>query len=46
MALDPVTGAIASSLIGGLFSSRAANSAADAQARADAARLEEEKRVR
>ena len=46
MALDPITGAIASSVIGGLFSSRAANSAADAQARADAARLEEEKRVR
>lgn len=46
MALDPVTGAIASSLIGGLFSSNAADSAARAQQAADAARLEEEKRVR
>ena len=46
MALDPITGAIASSVIGGLFSSNAANRAADAQAQADAARLAEEKRVR
>lgn len=46
MALDPVTGAIASSIIGGLFSSNAADSAARAQQAADAARLEEEKRVR
>ena len=46
MALDPITGAIASSVIGGLFSSNAANRAADAQSAADAARLAEEKRVR
>lgn len=37
---------VATSVIGGLFSSSAADSAADAQSRADAARLEEEKRVR
>ena len=46
MALDPITGAIASSVIGGLFSSNAANRASDAQAASDAARLAEEKRVR
>ena len=44
--MDPIIGGIASSLIGGLFSSSAADSAAAAQQAADAARLEEEKRVR
>ena len=37
---------VASAVVGGLFSSDAANTAADAQATADAARLAEEKRVR
>ena len=46
MPIDPVTGSIISSVIGGLFSGGAADSAARAQERADAARLEEEKRVR
>ena len=46
MALDPVTGAIASTLVGGLFSSNAASKAASAQAASDAARLAEEQRVR
>lgn len=46
MALDPITGSIISTAIGGLFSSNAANTAADAQSASDAARLAEEKRVR
>ena len=37
---------VASTIVGGLFSSNAANTAADAQGAADAARLAEEKRVR
>jgi len=37
---------VASSVIGGMFSSSASDKAANAQAAADAARLEEEKRVR
>ena len=46
MPIDPITGAIVSTAIGGLFSADAANTAADAQAASDAARLAEEKRVR
>lgn len=46
MPIDPVTGSLISTVIGGLFTGGAANSAANAQARADAARLAEEKRVR
>ena len=42
----PIVAAIGSAAVGGLFSSSAASSAARAQERADAARLEEEKRVR
>lgn len=42
----PIGAAIASSVIGGMFSSNAADSVAAAQRAADAARLAEEKRVR
>lgn len=43
---DPLLISGGLSLLGGLFGGSAQSSAADAQARADAARLEEEKRVR
>ena len=46
MAIDPVTGSLIASAVGGLFTSSAAGKAADAQAASDAARLAEEQRVR
>ena len=42
MAIDPVTGSLIASAVGGLFTSSAAGKAADAQAASDAARLAEE----
>ena len=44
--MDPATGAIIGNVLGGLFSSSAADSAAAAQQQVDMARLEEDKRVR